>query len=708
MKKGTWVLFLTALLLTTALCFCAAADELILPASLKEIPEYAFAGDTSIVNVVIPKSVTSIGKGAFEGCTNLETVQFGEGLKTIGEAAFKNCTSLRDAGSIEDAKGLETIGNYAFENCAALSGFFLPDNIQSIGYDAFKGTFREVHSSEFRPMLNANTQTMQAALASFVHYDIWFDDYHLFVDKMPENMEFPGSLAVTNSFTFEKDGAETKPTVIEIPEGFEAIANGAIGNPEGGFNSLREVKLPASLTKLGSGAFENCTALETVNLENIQYIGEAAFKNCTSLKDIQSIENAKGLEEIGNYAFENCAALNGFYLPDNIQVIGFDAFKGTFTEVHSNEFRPMLNANTRTMHAALASFVHYDIWFDDYHLFVDIMPENMEFPGSLAVTNSFTFEKDGAETKPTVIEIPEGFEAISNGAIGGMITVREVKLPATLTKLGSWAFENCTALETVNLENIQYIGEATFKNCVSLKDIALSDHLESIGDYAFENCTSLNELSVPDNVQAIGYSAFNGTFNNLRPHVNANTPAMDAALRSFCHYDFWYDDYHLWIDNLVGDQPYSGYLCVTNSFTYFKDGAETRPTVIEIPNGIECIYTGAIGNPEGGLDTLREVRLPASVGIIADGGFEDCTGLQTINLEHVFVIGDNAFKNCRSMGEITLGQATGDVEMDGGYKGIGGNAFEGCTSLSLRVVEGTYAESYAKEHNIPYTTYTVE
>ena len=85
MKKPIFLLVILAL---TLLCCAAAADTLTLPASLTEIEEEAFMGDTSITEVVLPERLEVIGDRAFLGCVNLLKIDIPASVRHIGQDAL--------------------------------------------------------------------------------------------------------------------------------------------------------------------------------------------------------------------------------------------------------------------------------------------------------------------------------------------------------------------------------------------------------------------------------------------------------------------------------------------------------------------------------------------------------------------------------------------------------------------------------------------
>ncbi len=94
-----------------------------------------------------------------------------------------------------------------------------------------------------------------------------------------------------------------------------------------------------------------------------------------------------------------------------------------------------------------------------------------------------------------------------------------------------------------------------------------------------------------------------------------------------------------------------------------------REGVFEIPDGVKHIETGAFW----GCIYLTEITIPDSV---TDIGIE-------------------SFWGCWELTQITI---------PGSVISIGEDAFADCENLTIYTPEGSYAEQYAKEHNIPVIT----
>lgn len=115
------------------------------------------------------------------------------------------------------------------------------------------------------------------------------------------------------------------------------------------------------------------------------------------------------------------------------------------------------------------------------------------FKGEVTYVSDFAF---GGSTKNTTLKsitLPESINDIGYSAYGQ----------------GGSAFENCTALESIEIKgNIKTIRVSTFNGCSSLKNITLPESLTTIEYNAFQRCTSLEEIVIPDAVTTIEKQVF--------------------------------------------------------------------------------------------------------------------------------------------------------------------------------------------------------
>ncbi|MCR5849603.1 MAG: leucine-rich repeat domain-containing protein [Bacteroidaceae bacterium] len=90
-------------------------------------------------------------------------------------------------------------------------------------------------------------------------------------------------------------------------------------NSFAGYDVLRRVSLPSTLTSIPAGAFRQCKAHKSIVIPDaVTSIGRSAFESCDSLR---SVTIGSGVTQIQNYAFKNCAQLMTVrfkrYVPDD-------------------------------------------------------------------------------------------------------------------------------------------------------------------------------------------------------------------------------------------------------------------------------------------------------------------------------------------------------------------------------------------------------
>lgn len=183
---------------------CTALQEVILPASITELPGNIFKGCSSLESISLPESVVTIGFGSFKDCTSLKSFTVPEGVTEIKMNTFWGCTSLTDI----QFNGKETIiGQFAFCDCISLKAFTIPASVVTIDSSAFKDCVNLV--------------------------DLVFEE---------------GNLQTIEAFAFDNCKSLTK---VVIPEGCLTIES-AFDNCD----SLVEVYLPASLEDAKWSSFE--------------------------------------------------------------------------------------------------------------------------------------------------------------------------------------------------------------------------------------------------------------------------------------------------------------------------------------------------------------------------------------------------------------------------------------------------------------------
>ena len=95
---------------------------------------------------------------------------------------------------------------------------------------------------------------------------------------------------------------------------------------------LEDVVIKGEITKIGSGAFNNCRSLKSIELsEELTEIGASAFYCCYSL---QSIKLPDTITRISAALFYCCYSLQEITIPKNVTEIQGSVFSGCSTMEH--------------------------------------------------------------------------------------------------------------------------------------------------------------------------------------------------------------------------------------------------------------------------------------------------------------------------------------------------------------------------------------
>ena len=150
------------------------------------------------------------------------------------------------------------------------------------------------------------------------------------------------------TWTDEDDASESHMKDIRIvkTDGADEIEIG--NNAFRGASRLHSILAGDHLTRIGEGAFANCTGLVSVDVfcvkqiekeafqgdtsivddldaRNAEFLGEGAFKGCSAMKGLLLGEK---LKSIGAAAFESCSDLDTMIVPESVTSIGENCFKG--------------------------------------------------------------------------------------------------------------------------------------------------------------------------------------------------------------------------------------------------------------------------------------------------------------------------------------------------------------------------------------------
>ncbi len=478
------------------------------------IGTYMFRGCTSLQSVDI--ACPAIGAGAFAGCSGLETVNYtyaGEAELAIAARAFENCTSLTDFNL--DGKAVSSIGDYAFRNCSHLSSLFANEGFNPVlGNGVFDGV---LEISKGAAIVKGNTLVLAPSVVNA---------------GFASGLEAAGVTVIgPNAFSGSvmADGVETITLT-----GITAIGAGAFY----GLAGLKEISLPDGLTEIADNAFAG-TSLQTVRIPaSVKRIGIGAFADCDKLANIVFAENTQ-LETIGAMAFRG-TALTSLDLPASLKTIGDEAFAHCekLTEATINSVKTM-GIRVFALCPALTTVVFgADAESTGDYTFSTVGYGYKASVNGIGVTQFAASALTSVEFGDKIVRIGEGVFAytqeydettkntviysgcdkleqidlnnvkeIGAYAFAGCTALSTVTGVEKVTKIGSYAFENCTALTSLDLSAAKEIYACVFQMAESLATVTLGNKLEGIGDFAFFG-TAVTEVSIPASCTYIGRAAF--------------------------------------------------------------------------------------------------------------------------------------------------------------------------------------------------------
>ena len=327
------------------------------------VDNYAFCL-TGITSLTIPNSVTMIGENSFSNCSKLTSVTIGNSMKTIGKEAFAGCTSLTTV----TINSTNNIMDYAFMGCIKLTSLALPNNLFNISESAFKrcglqsvtipDRVSNIASYAFDECADLTTISIGKSLTSI--------GYNVFANCNKIRHLIWNAKNFENSFYgfFPTSIIETVTIGDEVQLIPRSFMNGS---------KITSVIIPSSVTSIGANAFNNCQALESIQVASgntvydsregcnaiiekasntlvvgckttvipysVTTIGESAFDSCKGLSSVNLPTSVKTIKKL---AFNDCTGLTSFVLPASVFKIDQQAFRNCtgITKITSQSQRP--------------------------------------------------------------------------------------------------------------------------------------------------------------------------------------------------------------------------------------------------------------------------------------------------------------------------------------------------------------------------------
>lgn len=436
--------------------------------------------------------------------------------------------------------------------------------------------------------------------------------------------------------------------------------------------ALTSIKIPDSVTRIGTETFSGCTSLATIDISKeskLTKIEYGAFGYYPYKIDLKSLGNFYDINPSGPSTSAQGVKVKEIYLPkESIKNYGGGSAAGLFAGCTTLE-KVTIGSSGGSKAELTKAELPYEMFAGCTNLTTVNMDKNVKTIGTAAFA-----ECTGLKS----IDLTEVKEVMSYAFIKAGLS--EVTIPSSVEKIGAITFGGCTSLETMTLEsrlsgedlgfrkmvsilgNFSYVkgkysynmhtsdeqvnnpirsneefrakypGQTAIKtliikndgvgtaldnssafaaHIVSLENVTLPEGMETIPSGAFKQCFSLKKVVLPSSIKTIGNNAFDSDVNldiDFTKLTNLNSIG----------------DYAFSIINANGGNSAEG-----DSYTKYKDEIKDGGIKnIILPESVKTIGSRAFF----GQRNVKKIVIPKSVTSIQGQAFQMIPALEELEV----------------------------------------------------------------------------
>ncbi len=274
----------------------------------------------------------------------------------------------------------------------------------------------------------------------------------------------------------------------------------------------------SSITITGYSANDTSLEIPTniaigTKMYEVTSIGKKAFYGNKNLLKVRIPDSIKKIE---TDAFENCSSKLKIYATANSEALSYAKSNNIkYLVTFDNWAYSINNASSITLEEYVGTNSNISI------------PNQIDGKTINQIAKRAFYSNKNLQE----VILPETIIEIGQEAFKSCINLREVSMPNSIIRMGSSVFAGCNNLTAITIsENLTTISDRTFYMCTSLNTITIPENVKKIGESAFDGCTSLSSITIPKNVSKLENGIFNNcNKNNLKIYCKSGSNASKYA-----------------------------------------------------------------------------------------------------------------------------------------------------------------------------------